>query len=34
MRRVGEEEVEVGEEDKNEPIWALSLCLLLCLISS
>ena len=27
MRRVGEEEV--GEEDKNEPIWALSLCLVL-----
>ena len=26
MRRVGEEEVEVGEEDKNEFIWALSLC--------
>ena len=24
---LGEEEVEVGEEDKNEPIWALSLCL-------
>ena len=24
MRRVGEEEV--GEEDKNESIWALSLC--------
>ena len=29
MRRVGEEEVEVGEEDKNEPIWALRLCFFL-----
>ena len=27
MRRVGEEEV--GEEDKNEPVWALSLCFVL-----
>ena len=27
MWRVGEEEV--GEEDKNEPVWALSLCFVL-----
>ena len=27
MRRVGEEKV--GEEDKNEPVWALSLCFVL-----